>query len=282
LAECYASEGGSGDSSAPTNSYTYDDEGRIKEITYAYGDGSFITTINYNQDGSITGTQRYTGGGYGDAYHGATYTVDAIRTGGTDDNPLYTIKDANYGNSIEQNDNVPDGSTYALIIDKNGQIVQEGTLYSNGYSAAGWAGINLYGTDDSGNKTRTIYSCSYANQLNSYCSTQVPTQTYTQITDDLGNVVAEIIGDQVVAEYNYSDNYIAKQETQRDAECSESGNCTKCYSGVVQGGKCVASCGASFRLNDGECDRIRYTPAEAAEVLKDTDNQIIMTFKVNR
>ena len=141
LAECYASEGGSGDSSAPTNSYTYDDEGRIKEITYAYGDGSFITTINYNQDGSITGTQRYTGGGYGDAYHGATYTVDAIRTGGTDDNPLYTIKDANYGNSIEQNDNVPDGSTYALIIDKNGQIVQEGTLYSNGYSAAGWRAL---------------------------------------------------------------------------------------------------------------------------------------------
>ena len=38
----------------------------------------------------------------------------------------------------------------------------------------------------------------------------------------------------------------------------------------------------SFRLNDGECDRIRYTPAEAAQVLKDTDNEIIMTFKVNR
>ena len=45
--------------------------------------------------------------------------------------------------------------------------------------------------------------------------------------------------------------------------------------------KC-ASCGASFKLNDGECDRIRYTPAEAAKVLKDTDNEIIMTFKVNK
>ena len=45
---------------------------------------------------------------------------------------------------------------------------------------------------------------------------------------------------------------------------------------------CVFSCGASFRLNDGECDRIRYTPAEAAQYLKDTDNTIIMTFKVNR
>ena len=51
---------------------------------------------------------------------------------------------------------------------------------------------------------------------------------------------------------------------------------------VLQGGKCVSTCGASFRLNDGECDRIRYTPAEAAQYLKDTDNEIIMTFKVNR
>ena len=41
---------------------------------------------------------------------------------------------------------------------------------------------------------------------------------------------------------------------------------------VVQEGKCVSACGASFRLNDGECDRIRYTPAEAAQYLKDTDN----------
>ncbi|MBR3501721.1 MAG: hypothetical protein IKO06_02320 [Alphaproteobacteria bacterium] len=51
---------------------------------------------------------------------------------------------------------------------------------------------------------------------------------------------------------------------------------------VLQGGKCVSTCGSSFRLNDGECDRIRYTPAEAAQYLKDTDNEIIMTFKVNR
>ena len=57
-----------------------------------------------------------------------------------------------------------------------------------------------------------------------------------------------------------------------------------CASGgkVLQGKSCVAECGSSFRLNDGECDRIRYTPAEAAQYLKDTDNEIIMTFKVNR
>ncbi|MBR3501763.1 MAG: hypothetical protein IKO06_02530 [Alphaproteobacteria bacterium] len=49
-----------------------------------------------------------------------------------------------------------------------------------------------------------------------------------------------------------------------------------------QENECVSACGESFRLNDGECDRIRYTPAEAARYLKDTDNEIIMTFKVNR
>ncbi|MBR3501712.1 MAG: leucine-rich repeat protein [Alphaproteobacteria bacterium] len=54
---------------------------------------------------------------------------------------------------------------------------------------------------------------------------------------------------------------------------------------LKKGTSCISAaqgCGSSFRLNDGECDRIRYTPAEAAEVLKDTDNEIIMTFKVNR
>ena len=63
----------------------------------------------------------------------------------------------------------------------------------------------------------------------------------------------------------------------------EKGFSKKCGSGkFLQGKSCVSSCGASFRLNDGECDRIRYTPAEAAQYLKDTDNTIIMTFKVNR
>ncbi|MBR3501838.1 MAG: hypothetical protein IKO06_02915 [Alphaproteobacteria bacterium] len=54
--------------------------------------------------------------------------------------------------------------------------------------------------------------------------------------------------------------------------CTELGlglRCSKCKNG-------------NFRLNDGECDRLRYTPAEAAKVLKDTDNELIMTFKVNR
>ncbi len=47
--------------------------------------------------------------------------------------------------------------------------------------------------------------------------------------------------------------------------------------------ECVAAsqgCGANFRLNDGECDRLRYTPAEAAKVLTDdNNNSVTITFK---
>ena len=48
--------------------------------------------------------------------------------------------------------------------------------------------------------------------------------------------------------------------------------------------ECVAAsqgCGANFRLNDGECDRLRYTPAEAAKVLKDDNTNVVtITFKM--
>ena len=51
--------------------------------------------------------------------------------------------------------------------------------------------------------------------------------------------------------------------------CTKMGatGCTKCKN-------------ANFKLNDGECDRLRYTPAEAAEVLKDDNtNSVTITFK---
>lgn len=57
--------------------------------------------------------------------------------------------------------------------------------------------------------------------------------------------------------------------------------CTECNSGLIkQEGTCVSSCGASFRLNDGECDRLRWTSAEAAQVLTDdNNNSVTITFK---
>ena len=42
------------------------------------------------------------------------------------------------------------------------------------------------------------------------------------------------------------------------------------------------NCEENFKQMETWCNRIRYTPADAAKVLKDTDNEIIMTFKVNR
>jgi hypothetical protein len=43
------------------------------------------------------------------------------------------------------------------------------------------------------------------------------------------------------------------------------------------------NCAENWRKMEDWCNRIRYTPAEAAEVLRDgSDNTIIMTFKVNR
>ena len=51
--------------------------------------------------------------------------------------------------------------------------------------------------------------------------------------------------------------------------CTKMGasGCTKCKN-------------ENFKLNDGECDRLRWTPAEAAEVLKDDNtNSVTITFK---
>ena len=47
----------------------------------------------------------------------------------------------------------------------------------------------------------------------------------------------------------------------------DASGCTKCKN-------------ENFKLNDGECDRLRYTPAEAAEVLTDdNNNSVTITFK---
>ena len=44
--------------------------------------------------------------------------------------------------------------------------------------------------------------------------------------------------------------------------------------------RCLKCKNSNFKLNDGECDRLRYTPAEAAEVLhNDNSNSVVITFK---
>ena len=61
-------------------------------------------------------------------------------------------------------------------------------------------------------------------------------------------------------------------------ECSKTGKCCNGY--IKRGVGCVKDCGENFRPNDGECDRLRYTPAEAAEVLHDDNtNEVTITFR---
>ena len=45
-------------------------------------------------------------------------------------------------------------------------------------------------------------------------------------------------------------------------------------------GSCAKCKNENFKLNDGECDRLRWTPAEAAKVLRDdNNNSVTITFK---
>ena len=61
-------------------------------------------------------------------------------------------------------------------------------------------------------------------------------------------------------------------------ECDTTGKCCNGY--IKRGVGCVKDCGENFRPNDGECDRLRYTPAEAAAVLRDDNtNEVTITFK---
>ncbi len=77
---------------------------------------------------------------------------------------------------------------------------------------------------------------------------------------------------------------------------NENGNVTSCLNAVNNMGNkllpypenclkvgamgCTKCKNSNFKLNDGECDRLRYTPAEAAEVLhNDNTNSVTITFK---
>ncbi len=63
--------------------------------------------------------------------------------------------------------------------------------------------------------------------------------------------------------------------------CGNGGTCINCGDKYALLGKgCVNKCPDNFKINDGYCDRIRYTPAEAAQVLRDDNtNEVTITFK---
>lgn len=71
------------------------------------------------------------------------------------------------------------------------------------------------------------------------------------------------------------DEIIPDSHKTNDDFCSS--DCNTCNSQKF----CTKCNGENFHLNDGYCDRIRYTPAEAAEVLTDdNNNSVTITFKM--
>ena len=54
-------------------------------------------------------------------------------------------------------------------------------------------------------------------------------------------------------------------------------NGTNCVNEPIKANR---TCSSSYKMNDGLCDRIRYTPAEAAKVVtNDNKNSVTITFK---
>ena len=159
-----------------------------------------------------------------------------------------------------------------------------GTIsYPTDKSSCEGAGVSLFVWDGSKCGRRNATQCNsvakyYYNSTSNQCQVLPKTEsacTGTDIDWDAEN--SKCINKNAIAA-PAGDPVTPVEETPQQvtaASCAADGK-------VLQGKECVSSCGASFRLNDGECDRIRYTPAEAAQYLKDTDNEIIMTFKVNR
>ena len=71
--------------------------------------------------------------------------------------------------------------------------------------------------------------------------------------------------------------------TNDDENCNtqEGDKCTECKVGYLeQGGSCVASCSAGYKQFENWCNKIQWTPAEAAKVLRnDNTNEVTITFK---
>jgi hypothetical protein len=97
--------------------------------------------------------------------------------------------------------------------------------------------------------------------------------------------------------YDYNATYPTFGGT-KIPDCADNGNCGVCEWYIMRGFGCVSDCGegylgkdglcidsaygcgAEYRQFENFCNRIRYTPAEAAQVLREgNNNEIVITFK---
>lgn len=271
-------------------SYTYDDEDRLTEIITNNGN----TKIVYTYDDSFS----YSACGDPTIFNdlGAGISIYKKTDNGWIENTsdIWRQSDGNYaiwGSKWVGSFYDPSAARYGAVINRDGKIIQEGIVnsYPSWYSLGAGAyyidsistllADSTYYTYDEETGERTGISIS-DRPFNVGGGSEVSDTTlgYHQVVE--GNIVKEYIGEVLIAVNTHTEAGMAARAAKN---CGKTKSCTSCSGGkFLQEGVCVAYCGSSFRLNDGECDRIRYTPAEAAQYLKDTDNTIIMTFKVNR
>ncbi|MBR3502320.1 MAG: hypothetical protein IKO06_05375 [Alphaproteobacteria bacterium] len=221
---------------------------KSRESVYTYTDGNMTKEETYNNCSSGTCT-KYT-------EHRYTYTDGNM----TKEEYYYNCSSG--GTCKKSSENV---YTYT-----DGNMTKK-EYYDNCSSGTCKKSSEHRYTYEDGNMTKDEYYYCWSGTC-----TKSSESVYTYEFDKYGNIIKKYHNGNLSESHEYPDEYY-------NMKCTKAGDCTSCSGGkVLQGKECVASCGASFRLNDGECDRIRYTPAEAAQYLKDTDNEIIMTFKVNR
>jgi hypothetical protein len=67
------------------------------------------------------------------------------------------------------------------------------------------------------------------------------------------------------------------------ATCDNGSTCDGCHANeLLKEGRCISAslgCGKGYKQNGVYCNRVRYTPGEANEVLDDEGNTVVLTFK---
>ena len=67
------------------------------------------------------------------------------------------------------------------------------------------------------------------------------------------------------------------------ATCNNGSTCDGCHANeLLKEGRCISAslgCGKGYKQNGVYCNRVRYTPGEANEVLDDENNTVVLTFK---
>ena len=292
--------------------YQYNDDGTIdSSISHTIVSGSYDQTSGSKYvyiNGARLESSRY----YGGAPASISYTNNSDGTYArscngycTNDFPHATVSFVGDKVVIDDLFGSGSGSSYKSTYDKNGNLLEKAQKTSaNTYGAT-----TYYTYDEFGNQISSLTKNGLGNPTSS--------TNYAYNYDAAGHKIGNYNQETLTYVYNQDGTYSVKKSDEQGtcssgscfngtyaysllsyaangdllsigSECNSSyGNCTtvevpsNCRA-ATNAGACTKCNGESFRLNDGECDRIRYTPAEAAEVLKDTDNEIIMTFKVNR